>query len=603
MSGIKIVFMLCIVSVAGAVTAEQDDWTAGPRVFGPVGDFGQAFSASVNIEWSTPDRISLTSGIAFFSVEDDFDGATSVFPCDIDGDGDIDVAGSALTAGEISWWENSDSLGLTWEKHLVDDGFPGACSIVAADIDGDGDTDLVGAGKTLYGGNDIAWWENTEGAGDRWEYHLVSGGFAGAHAAAVGDVDGDGDIDIFGASMSRDEVVCWENTDGLGQEWEQHVAGSSFDGSWTLSPGDYDGDGDLDIAAGAFYADDVAWFENADAQGASWVRHDIDTDFDGVYFIHSLDIDADGDLDLFGAAAVADAVVWWENRSGVFEKHFVDEALDGAVCVHGCDIDNDGDGDVLATSNSTNAVILYLNDAGTWTKNLLSTTFGGAFAVSAGDMDSDGDLDPVGAAMTGDAVAWWDRSPGIGALESSILYTGCDPMWGTIDWTAETPAGTMVAFQVRASDDYTAMGDWSVVLTGPCRLSDHLADSSSYVQYRVLLNSDRPGDTPILERVEISWVSTGLSEGYIPVPERSALLGITPNPALSAPVIDFYLDSASRVRMAVFDITGRLVWDHEQDAVTAGYHQLLTTVLAPGVYICRMFTDGFEDTGRFVIIN
>jgi hypothetical protein len=119
----------------------------------------------MNIDWSYADRISLSTDPASYLVADSIDGVISVFPVDIDGDGDLDIAGSAIDAGSVVWWENTDGYGFTWVEHIVDRNFPSVSSIAAADIDGDGDMDLVAAAKTQYGGKDVAWWENLDGTG------------------------------------------------------------------------------------------------------------------------------------------------------------------------------------------------------------------------------------------------------------------------------------------------------------------------------------------------------------------------------------------------------------------------------------------------------
>jgi hypothetical protein len=594
------ILVLLTTSPCLAVSAEQDDWSGGPRHQGPVREFGIDFHECMNIDWSYADRISLSTDPASYLVADSIDGVISVFPVDIDGDGDLDIAGSAIDAGSVVWWENTDGYGFTWVEHIVDRNFPSVSSIAAADIDGDGDMDLVAAAKTQYGGKDVAWWENLDGTGGDWTYHLVANDFAGARSAVPFDIDGDGDMDIVAASSQLDRIDWWENSGG-GLSWERHMIGGSFNGAWTLHVADIDGDGDPDVVAGAFYDDAVAWFENTDSSGGAWTRHDIATGFDGVYFVHTFDIDGDGDPDVLGAASIADDLVWWENRGGEFTAHVISDSFDGAVCIHGFDIDGDGDGDVLAAGVHGDRVTLFENRGGMWGEFVLADSFDGAFAVSSGDLNGDGEPDPLGAAMHANTVMWWDRSPGAGYLESSVLYTGSDPAWGIIDWMAEVPQGSQVALQIRASDDFADMGPWSDVLLEPCRLSGIIEDSDSYVQYRVLMQSDGSGEVPVVERVEISWVSVGIEETASPVPQGTCLMAVAPNPAISVPVIGFHLGESCEVRLAMFDMSGRLVWQHESAVYPVGYHQVIAVELVPGVYMCRMHAGDHTFTERFAV--
>jgi len=75
----------------------------------------------------------------------------------VDGDGDLDVLGAAVDADDITWWENTAGDGTAWTEHIVDGTFDGAYSVYAADVDGDGDLDVLGAAQ---GDDDIAWWES-----------------------------------------------------------------------------------------------------------------------------------------------------------------------------------------------------------------------------------------------------------------------------------------------------------------------------------------------------------------------------------------------------------------------------------------------------------
>ena len=112
-----------------------------------------------------------------------FDGAESVYAADVDGDGDVDVLGAAWADGEITWWENLGTTPPTWAEHTIRRDFNGACDVHATDLDGDGDTDVLGAANFE---NHIIWWENvTEADAEREEFVpepgsllLLAGGLA-----------------------------------------------------------------------------------------------------------------------------------------------------------------------------------------------------------------------------------------------------------------------------------------------------------------------------------------------------------------------------------------------------------------------------------------
>jgi hypothetical protein len=73
---------------------------------------------------------------------------------------------------------------------------------------------------------------------------------------------------------------------------------------------DMDRDGDLDVLATAYYDDDVAWFENNDAQ--VFTERSIDGDFDGAWGVHAADMDGDGDMDVVSSAFTAGDIAWYE---------------------------------------------------------------------------------------------------------------------------------------------------------------------------------------------------------------------------------------------------------------------------------------------------
>ncbi len=169
---------------------------------------------------------------------------------DIDGDGDTDIA------RVDRWMENADGRGGAWIEHRdFDFGKVGPWGIQTrsrlADADRDGDLDLVQAEGDVLNGR-VAWFENQDGNGRRWEMHLIKppGHDQDFHSICVADFDNDGDLDIFsgGGPLTRGEHLwfLWENHDGRGKDWTEHVL---LKGRRTHESicADVDSDGDLDI--------------------------------------------------------------------------------------------------------------------------------------------------------------------------------------------------------------------------------------------------------------------------------------------------------------------------------------------------------------------
>ena len=128
-------------------------------------------------------------------ITSSFASADSLFPADLDKDGDDDILCASSTYNSISWFENTAGDYSSWTEHNITNTFMGAMDAIAVDLDQDGDLDIIGA---AYDDHDIAWWENTAGDGTAWTEHTVDGTFDGARSVYTADVDGDGDRKIVG---------------------------------------------------------------------------------------------------------------------------------------------------------------------------------------------------------------------------------------------------------------------------------------------------------------------------------------------------------------------------------------------------------------------
>jgi len=180
-------------------------------------------------------------------------------------------------------------------------------SVNAGDVDDDGDIDVLVAAYS-----DVFLWENTDGAGTAWTEHSVDNSFNGVTCIYVSDVDSDGDIDILGAAEGCDDIVWWENADGAGTAWIEHIVDSFFDYASSVYGCDVDNDGDIDILGAAQTADEIAWWENTDGIGTTWIEHTVENNLNGARSVYAADIDGDGDFDILGAGQQADDLIWWD---------------------------------------------------------------------------------------------------------------------------------------------------------------------------------------------------------------------------------------------------------------------------------------------------
>ena len=281
----------------------------------------------------------------------------SIFAADIDGDGDLDVL-SACTyysspgayGAIVEWFENTDGAGAFGSaQNISSGGGDGNVSVVAGDVDGDGDLDVVAASGYL---DKITWFENTDGEGSFGSEQLISLLVDDARSVFAADVDGDGDLDVLSASAGDDKVAWYENTDGQGSFAPQEVISTLGSFPRSVVASDVDGDGDLDVVAASSGDDEVAWYENIDGAGTFGPQQVISTLVAGSQSVEAADVDGDGDIDVLSASTGGVTIAWHENTDGqgaFSARQLITSLAFSPLSPVAADVDGDGDTDVLAT--------------------------------------------------------------------------------------------------------------------------------------------------------------------------------------------------------------------------------------------------------------
>jgi hypothetical protein len=135
-----------------------------------------------------------------------------------------------------------------------------------ADINGDGRLDAVVGFEAISKEGDVVWYEQGADATAPWKKNVV-GTVIGPMSVDVADVDGDGDLDVVVGehnlkNPASARLFVFENLDGHGGRWRPtivHTGDEHHDGALTV---DLDGDGDLDIVSIGWSHPRVIWYEN-----------------------------------------------------------------------------------------------------------------------------------------------------------------------------------------------------------------------------------------------------------------------------------------------------------------------------------------------------
>jgi hypothetical protein len=271
---------------------------------------------------------------------------------DVDGDGWVDfVAGGA-------WYHNTGQPRTElFERIAFDPELASVHDVALADLDGDGRTDVL----TMSDRNNLRWYRIPQDPRQPWQRFDIG---PSVHAGiGVGDLDGDGDMDVVRSNR------WFENVDGTGQTWTAHenIPFGNPNQPFPLATHcavldiDRDGDNDLVMTENEIKGGRIAWLENTDGRGGAWRAHELpagDTALRGAY--HSLvvaDFDNDGDPDVFTCEMEgipgARPPRWflWENTDGkgqqFVERVILDANLGGHAAV-AADFDGDGDVDLIS---------------------------------------------------------------------------------------------------------------------------------------------------------------------------------------------------------------------------------------------------------------
>jgi adhesin/invasin len=334
---------------------------------------------------------------------------------DLDGDGDPDLAiGHSMQSGEnvVTVIRND---GKAVFETPPDPSSPewngGYLSLEAEDIDGDGLLDLVGSG----GSDEVDVFLN-RGGGAFERRPVIEGEACGG--AAIADLDGDGDADIVVMDCT---VVRFLFNEGAGSFAE---SGSFVSRALWLHPGDFDGDGEVDLAFHMSYVGLVMVARNRGG-GAFFLSEEVLSAGERFKAMAEVtDMDADGRADIIARAVEepgpsTSGVILWNGADGRFAEET--EVIAGVKAMVSGDFDGDGLRDLAAWEGKSISTIVQegprvFRAKASCPVECEANDENGSDRIVAADLDGDGDLDLV-PEDCGPLSALWNDGTGRFAIE------------------------------------------------------------------------------------------------------------------------------------------------------------------------------------------
>jgi len=569
---------------------------------------------------------------------------------DIDGDGDLD----AFISGRA---DQTIVTGLYLNDGHGEDGTrrfslsPSSLTDVVysfssfADVDGDGDLDL------LVGGSTSLEWPYVSATrlyrNDNGVFSAISeSGLPDLHSGAIawGDLDADGDLDlVFSGVSSSNElltVVAKNSGDGTFETDEDMITGIGY-GDADLA--DIDGDLDLDLVISG--ASDNG-FVTLVMRNDSGSFTDTGANLPGYTFssVDLGDFDGDGDPDLVLSGGLVSELIFegnlqiYRNDGGAFDT--TDFEFDGILAgdVTWGDYDHDGDADLLligaeAALGRRSASIIRNDDAEGFK---IATLLVGAIFSDAdwGDFDGDGDLDllTIGSTTYGPNVTnlYENQRQVIPTLPSAPLSLQSDVTSKRValSWLPAVDAdqtNLRVSYNVRVgtipggSDVVSAMADVTTGrllknVTGNASvdgfLLENLPDATYYWSVQAVNSAFLASPFATEGSFTVANSSSVASEDDTVVPREFAVYPNYPNPFSERTTIRFDLPEAADVRVRIFTILGQEINTEARGVLPAGQHQMVWdgtarsgSRMGSGIYFYEVRASQEAFTGTMTLVR
>jgi len=358
---------------------------------------------------------------SFKEIMDGFSLNSFIRSADIDGDGDTDIV-TLFQNGldrRIKWYKNNDDVfanNATLVTLPSDSGSSNqdVTSFVMEDLDGDGLKDIVMQNSFL---NKITWYKNLGNSTFSTE-KVISSSIINNRAIFVADINGDGKKDVATVGATNYDIVWLDNVNGIGTSFVPHQLSQYIVFPTQNDTGDIDGDGFRDVLLTSTNDNKLSWYRNTDGQGnfsesQKIISNTLPYARNGVL----VDLNNDGKKDVlassnpYEAGSMHKLVRFMNQGAGNFST---EQVIYSSTEVFGrilpVDVDGDGDMDIVCTFSNDVTKVFKNNGNGTFAAPVSFSQGSGYFMPV--DIDNDGDLDLLVANAT--SFFWLENTNALG---------------------------------------------------------------------------------------------------------------------------------------------------------------------------------------------